>query len=129
LRAGHRAGYRVRGLVPRDLARGRYVVVVCVRMGNRRAGCRTAPRRLRVARPAPPASPVAPPADDPAPPATVAPPATEAPGVPGGGGGGGAPPPTPGLVVRDGFTQRAFAYGEAIRQKVWVQTDVDTDQD
>lgn len=126
VRPGGRVAYRVRGLVPAGLKPGRYVVVACVRVGNRPAGCRVASRRLRVRAARPPAPPAADPGAPPQP-GAVAPPAAEAPAR--GGGGGGVAPAVPSLVVRDGVTQRAFAYGAAIRQKVWVQTDVDTDQD
>jgi X-Pro dipeptidyl-peptidase len=35
----------------------------------------------------------------------------------------------PGITVADGATQPAFGYADAIRERVWVEADFDTDQD
>jgi X-Pro dipeptidyl-peptidase len=35
----------------------------------------------------------------------------------------------PAIVVEDGVTQPVFGYSDAIRQRVWVDTDVDSDRD
>jgi X-Pro dipeptidyl-peptidase len=35
----------------------------------------------------------------------------------------------PGVVVEDGVTQPVFGYADAIRERVWVEADFDTDQD
>ena len=43
----------------------------------------------------------------------------------------GAPAATapPGIVVRDGMTQPAFSYADAVREKLFVESPVDTDRD
>lgn len=38
-------------------------------------------------------------------------------------------PATPGIVVEDGMTQPVFSLAEAITERVWVQTSLDTDHD
>ena len=40
-----------------------------------------------------------------------------------------AAPPNPGIVVENGVTQPAFGYADAIRERVWVEADFDTDLD
>ena len=35
----------------------------------------------------------------------------------------------PGIAVANGATQPAFGYADAIRERVWVEADFDTDQD
>jgi X-Pro dipeptidyl-peptidase len=40
-----------------------------------------------------------------------------------------AAPPNPGIVVENGLTQPAFGYADAIRERVWVEADFDTDLD
>jgi X-Pro dipeptidyl-peptidase len=39
------------------------------------------------------------------------------------------PAPPPGIVVRDGMTQPVFSFADAVEQRVWVETTVDTDHD
>ncbi len=36
---------------------------------------------------------------------------------------------SPSIVVQDGVTQPVFGYADAIRERVWVEADFDTDQD
>jgi X-Pro dipeptidyl-peptidase len=103
-------GYRVRVRVPASLAAGRYHVVTCVRVGNRAARCVFAKRRLAVepaGRPraggAPPPAPGAPRSD--------------------------AAEPPPGPVVKKGATQPVYGYADAIRQRVWVPIELDSDGD
>lgn len=38
-------------------------------------------------------------------------------------------PQNPGVVVENGVTQPVFGYDDAIRERVWVETDFDTDLD
>jgi X-Pro dipeptidyl-peptidase len=40
-----------------------------------------------------------------------------------------AAPPNPGIVVENGVTQPVFGYADAIRERVWVEADFDTDLD
>ena len=40
-----------------------------------------------------------------------------------------AAPQNPGIVVADGVTQPVFGYADAIRERVWVEADFDTDAD
>jgi X-Pro dipeptidyl-peptidase len=40
-----------------------------------------------------------------------------------------AAPQNPGVVVEDGVTQPVFGYADAIRERVWVEADFDTDLD
>ena len=40
-----------------------------------------------------------------------------------------AAPQNPGVVVADGVTQPVFGYADAIRERVWVEADFDTDAD
>ena len=40
-----------------------------------------------------------------------------------------AAPPNPGIVIENGVTQPVFGYADAIRERVWVQADFDTDLD
>ena len=40
-----------------------------------------------------------------------------------------AAPQNPGVVVDDGVTQPVFGYADAIRERVWVEADFDTDLD
>ena len=40
-----------------------------------------------------------------------------------------AAPQNPGIVVENGVTQPAFGYADAIRERVWVESDFDTDMD
>jgi X-Pro dipeptidyl-peptidase len=35
----------------------------------------------------------------------------------------------PSIVVEDGVTQPVFGYDDAVRERVWVDTDVDSDRD
>lgn len=39
------------------------------------------------------------------------------------------PAPVPGIVVRDGITQPVFSLADAIEERVWVETPLDTDHD
>jgi X-Pro dipeptidyl-peptidase len=121
MRAGRSLRYRVRVRLPASLAAGRYHVVTCARAGNRRASCAFAKRRLTVraatrsgaerpaAQGAPPAAQESPPPGTPAPPRPADPP--------------------PGPVVEDGRTQPVYGYADAIRQRVWVPIEFDTDGD
>jgi len=102
-------------MTPRSLARsvapGRYFVVTCARAGNKRASCVVAKRRLTVepsgadGGPAPLGAPPEVPQAAPAAPDDVA----------------------PGPVVEDGVTQPVYGYADAIRQRVWVPIEFDTD--
>jgi len=38
-----------------------------------------------------------------------------------------AAPQNPGIVVENGVTQPAFGYADAVRERVWVESDFDTD--
>ncbi|MEV0157125.1 Xaa-Pro dipeptidyl-peptidase [Micromonospora sp. NPDC050686] len=40
-----------------------------------------------------------------------------------------APAPEPGIVVRDGITQPVFSFADAVEERVWVETTLDTDHD
>jgi len=42
---------------------------------------------------------------------------------------GAAPAPSPGIVVSDGLTQPVFSFADAIEERVWVETPLDTDHD
>jgi X-Pro dipeptidyl-peptidase len=95
--------YRVRVRVPASLAAGRYHVVTCARVGNRKASCRTAARRITVRALRRSASPRSQSQTD------------------------ASAPPAP--VVEDGRTQPVYGYADAIRQRVWVPIEHDTDGD
>ncbi len=100
--------YKVRVRVPASLAAGSYHVVTCARVGSRKASCRFAKRKLTVRTATRSAAP--------APGGTTAP----APGAV-------AKPPGP--VVEDGRTQPVYGYADAIRQRVWVPIEYDSDGD
>jgi X-Pro dipeptidyl-peptidase len=40
-----------------------------------------------------------------------------------------AAPRNPGIVVESGVTQPVFGYADAMRERVWVEADFDTDDD
>jgi X-Pro dipeptidyl-peptidase len=103
-------GYRVRVRVPASLAAGRYHVVTCVRVGNRAARCVFAKRRLAV-------EPAERPRADGAPPPAPGAPRSDTAELP------------PGPVVKEGATQPVYGYADAIRQRVWVPIELDSDGD
>ena len=106
-------GYRVKVRVARSVAPGRYFVVTCARAGNKRASCAVAKRRLT-------SSP------------RGRPRAGAARRAAGGAAGRAAAAPddaAPGPVVEDGVTQPVYGYADAIRQRVWVPIEFDTDGD
>ncbi|MBY8870229.1 Xaa-Pro dipeptidyl-peptidase [Micromonospora sp. PLK6-60] len=39
------------------------------------------------------------------------------------------PAPTPGIVVQNGMTQPVFSFADAVEERVWVETTLDTDHD
>jgi X-Pro dipeptidyl-peptidase len=108
VRARSARTYKLRVRVPASLAAARYHVAACARVGNRRASCKFTKRRLTV---------------------TAAP-----------SGSGGAPRTTqpsprpaagqqPDIEVENGRTQPVFGYADAVRQRVWVPIEYDTDRD
>ena len=102
IRAKRSLAYKVRVRLSASLAPGRYHVVTCARVGNRRASCRFAARRLTVRTPTRSAAPD---------PTAQAQQRAQAP------------------VVEDGRTQPVYGYADAIRQRVWVPIEHDTDGD
>ena len=113
LRAGASRRYKVRVRVPDALAAGRYHVVACARVGSRKASCRFTARRLIVRALEATRDGQTP---QPAPPASADAPKTTSPS---------APPP----VGEDGRTEPVHGYADAVRQRVWVPIEFDTDGD
>jgi X-Pro dipeptidyl-peptidase len=99
VKANRSLAYKVRVRVPASLAPGRYHVVTCARVGNSRASCRFAAHRIMIRAVTRSAAPNA----------TI------------------AQPPAP--VVENGRTQPVYGYADAIRQRVWVPIEYDTDGD
>jgi X-Pro dipeptidyl-peptidase len=105
LRANSSRAYKVRVRLPAATAASRYYVVACVRVGSRQASCRFTARRL-----------------------TVVAPAAAAP-QPQAGGEATTAQQSMGPVVKNGRTQPVYGYADAIRQRVWVPIEFDSDRD
>jgi X-Pro dipeptidyl-peptidase len=109
IRARSTRSYKLRVRLPRSLAADRYYVVACARVGNRASSCRFTKRRLTVTlagvtrdgapRSALPSPPVA------------------------------QQEPAPGPVVENGRTQPVYGYADAVRQRVWIPIEFDSDRD